>query len=77
VIEDVGCVVARGSDLDVGGAVVTVALTLRTVALDCSTGEMVFDVLSVSHAIKPITKTDANPINKILIMSFFIRAIGT
>ena len=76
-IEDVGCVVARGSDLEVGGTGVTVALTLRTVAIDCSTGEMVLDMLSVSQAIIPIAKTDANPINKILIMSSFIRAIGT
>jgi hypothetical protein len=69
VIEDVGCVVARGSDLEVGGTGVTVALTLRTIAIDCSTGEIVLDVFSVSQAIKPIAKTDANPINKILVMS--------
>ncbi len=68
-IEDVGCVVARGSDLEVGGTGVTVALTLRTVAIDCSTGEIVLDVFSVSQAIKPIAKTDVNPINKILVMS--------
>tara|TARA_B100000809_G_scaffold208962_1_gene211794 strand:- start:314 stop:547 length:234 start_codon:yes stop_codon:yes gene_type:complete len=77
VIDDVGCVVARGSDLEVGGTGVTAALTLRTVAIDCSTGEIVLDVFSVSQAIKPIAKTDANPINKILIMCSFIRAIGT
>ena len=76
-MEDVGCVVARGPGLEVGGTGVTVALTLRIVAIDCSTGEIVLDVLSVSQAIKPIAKTDANPINKILIMSSFIRAIGT